>query len=616
MRAPSLTQLASALALATPLATATATASCKCLPDDPCWPSPPAWATLNATLSGRLLKSTPPGSVCYPSDPSYNATACATVRSSWTSASFHSSDPVSIDSPVWANSSCNPIYGNGTSVAGDVRAGEKGCSLGFYPVYVVNATEAGHVAAAMGFAAEAGVRVVVKNTGHNGAGRNTAAGSLSIWTHNMKGITYHSDFTPVGSHNANGTATAQGHSQGQMALTIGAGVQDGELFEAAAKYGIIAVGGTNKDVGVTGWALGGGHGLMTGHYGNGADNILQATVVTPTGSTLTANAFQNQDLFWAIRGGGGGTFGVVTELTLKAYPDPAVVLCGLDFTARNTTSEAKWWDLIAELHSLLPDVLEAGLSGYYTIKGPPDSAALGYGGSFFMYGANATTEKATAILHPLRQFLARHNGTVKAAASDACFRFDRFADLTAILPAFETVGTVNGITASRLLTKQTLRDASKRGLLARTLQEVGPRAVAPTDGLPNPSISGTMTLSSKPVANALPPAWRSATVHLITSRQMDDSYTPAQKAAMVADMTYSKLNALRELEPASGAYLNEANALEPGWQWSFYGEHYARLRSIKARVDPDGLLWCRQCVGSEDWVQDFEGRLCRAFMPF
>ncbi|KAJ0419553.1 hypothetical protein BJY00DRAFT_302129 [Aspergillus carlsbadensis] len=588
--------LASAL-INLPLAAAT----CKCASED-CWPSPTEWNSLNASIAGRLIQSVPPGSACYPEWPNYNSTACDEIISAWTTASFHSSNPVSIDSPVWTNSSCNPILPNGTSVTGDPRAGKKGCSIGSYPVYVVNATDASHVQAALQFAQRWNLRINIKNTGHNGSGRNVAFGSLSIWTHNMKRIDYAANFIPSGCPSRNGT--------GQMAFTLGAGVQDGELFDALPLHNSMAVGGTNKDVGVVGWALGGGHGLMTGHYGNGADNIIQATIVTPTGTVLVANDFQNQDIFWAIRGGGGGTFGVVVDVTLKAYPMPSVVLCGLNFSARNGTSARSWWDVVARVHAMLPDVLDQGLSGYYTIDGPPGSSTLGYGGSLFMYDAEVAA--AEAAMRPLEQFLGTANSTV--TWSTGCFRFETFAELISQLPSFENVGTVNSISASRLLTRDTLQN--KPDLVARTLERVGPQAVAPADGLPNYSVSGTLTISKRPVHNALNPAWRDTVVHFITSRLLHDSYPQEQIDRCVADMTYDKLGALRSLDPASGAYLNEANAFEPGWQWSFFGANYPRLREIKRRYDPDDLLWCPQCVGSEDWAQDDTGRLCRRYQPF
>ncbi|KAM6531768.1 hypothetical protein FSOLCH5_001220 [Fusarium solani] len=74
-----------------------------------------------------------------------------------------------------------------------------------------------------------------------------------------------------------------------------------------------------KDVGLVGWAIGGGHGYLTSEFGMGADSINPAVVVAADGEVLTASECQNSDLLWAIRGGGGGTFGVIAELTVKAH---------------------------------------------------------------------------------------------------------------------------------------------------------------------------------------------------------------------------------------------------------------------------------------------------------
>ncbi|KAI1032150.1 hypothetical protein LB505_013750 [Fusarium chuoi] len=154
-----------------------------------------------------------------------------------------------------------------------------------------------------------------------------------------------------------------------MAATVGAGVQDGEMFEALAAQNALAVGGTSNDVGVVGWATGGGHGFATGKYGQGADNILEAEIVTPAGNVLIANQCQNQDLYWAIRGGGGGTFGVITKLTVKAYHAPTVVIGGFDIRAKNQTSEDEFYKFIADVHALFPAIQDAGIHGYYTVTG-------------------------------------------------------------------------------------------------------------------------------------------------------------------------------------------------------------------------------------------------------
>jgi len=140
-------------------------------PRDDCWPSDVEFVSFNTTISGALIKGVPPGSVCYPDQPNYNEEACAFVCSQWLNSTWHAADPISVDYPVWTNNSCNPIYPNGTSVTGDIHAGEKGCSIGRYAVYAVNATTPDQVAASLRWASKKNVRVVVKNTGHSYGGR-------------------------------------------------------------------------------------------------------------------------------------------------------------------------------------------------------------------------------------------------------------------------------------------------------------------------------------------------------------------------------------------------------------------------------------------------------------
>lgn len=84
------------------------------------------------------------------------------------------------------------------------------------------------------------------------------------------------------------------------------------------------VSGSCPTVGASGgWIAGGGHGVLAPNYGLGVDNAMQMKVVLPNGTFVTANRCQNQDIFFALRGGGGGTFGVVTETTSKLHQDTA-----------------------------------------------------------------------------------------------------------------------------------------------------------------------------------------------------------------------------------------------------------------------------------------------------
>ncbi|KAJ8133560.1 hypothetical protein O1611_g50 [Lasiodiplodia mahajangana] len=571
---------------------------CKCVPSDPCWPSTAVWDSLNATVSGRLIRSIPPAAVCYPSRPEYNQEACQDIIERWTTEGFYSNDPITINGQQWAGDSCNPIYPNGTSITGDVSAGEKGCSIGMYPPYVVNATDASHVQAAVKFAKANNIRLTIKNTGHRGSGKNTGYGSLSIWTHYMKRMEFHEDFKPQ-------ACLRSTTSSKQMAATLGAGVQDGELFAEMAKHNAIAVGGTSNDVGVVGWATGGGHGLLTGTYGMGADNIIEATIVKSNGNLLTANACQNTDIFWAIRGGGGGTFGVVLNVTVKAFPMPYVSLLGLDVSATNSTSSTAWSKFVAKFVALLSEAQDLGLHGYWTMGTNPTWQLAG---SFFLY--NTPNDTVRSIQTPLLSFLSESNNTATYTASS--FWSPSWYQLLSSLPTPSGgLSLTKSITASRLITKGTVKNETK---FAETLETLAVKSTAAPD-VSNVSFSGTMTVSREPVDSALNPAWRDTAVHLIVEQNWDDSIATSQVNAVIDDMTYNKLNILRQLDPSSGAYLNEANDFEPGWQWSFFGPHYGRLYDIKTKYDPEGVFWCPRCVGSEAWVQTYDGLLCREYQP-
>lgn len=103
------------------------------------------------------------------------------------------------------------------------------CTLGGYPAYVVNATRVEHVQLAVNFARNSGLRVVVKNTGHDSLGRPLGKGGLSVWTQNLRGVRFSGRFRYDGYEGA--------------ALKVGAGVRLSEVYEAAERNGVSVVGG-------------------------------------------------------------------------------------------------------------------------------------------------------------------------------------------------------------------------------------------------------------------------------------------------------------------------------------------------------------------------------------
>ncbi|KAH7057163.1 hypothetical protein B0J12DRAFT_774839 [Macrophomina phaseolina] len=576
-------------------------AKCKCTPSDPCWPSASDWDQLNSTLSGRLIRTTLPASVCYESEPDYNRTACDLLIPEWQTPEFHSDDPVSIPAPKYANNSCNPVYANGTNLYGDTGAGARGCHIGRYPPYVVNATEAQHVQAAVRFAAAHNLRLNVKNTGHSSL-RAVAYGALSIWTHNMKSFAFHDAFTPS-SCPSTGSST-------QKAATFGAGVQGGEASSfVLEQHRAIVVTGTNPDVGILGWAAGGGHGFFTGTYGMGADSILEATVVTLAGDVVVANECTNAELFWALRGGGGGTFGIVTEVTVKAFPEPSTNVVTFGVTQRNGTDAGKWWRLVAEWHRQLPALKDSGLQGYYVMSGPKagETGSLTLTGTLFLHGQpNGTAQQAW---EPAKKVLDQRK---QVAESWVTFQhFESWSEFYKTIPTIGSAGGGGGARSSRLLNRKALLEGNV-DTLAEKLAIAGPQGNPAKGNVSNFMVSGSIAASPKPMNNSLNPAWRDTVVHYIVSASWDDSLPEDQAKQAQDDMTNHRGYALRQLAPDSGAYWNEADTEEPNWQWAFYGPNYAKLRNVKQEYDPRTLLWCDKCVGSEAWFEEDDGRLCQS----
>ena len=129
---------------------------CKVTPSSPRWPSKAQWTALNESVSGRLMVPPLPGAVCQPLRPEFDAQACLSVQIAWTNSSFHASQLATVD---YNDDSCSP---NATTP----------CSAAGYPAYVIKATNANDVQQGVKFAARTGVRLVVKNTGHDYPGRS------------------------------------------------------------------------------------------------------------------------------------------------------------------------------------------------------------------------------------------------------------------------------------------------------------------------------------------------------------------------------------------------------------------------------------------------------------
>ena len=208
----------------------------------------------------------------------------------------------------------NPFYlgdqPGGTQVSGWLDAWTPAPSA-----YAVKARSSGDVAAAVNFARDNNLRLVVKGAGHSYQGTSNAPDSLLIWTRAMDNVTLHDAFTPQG---------CEGKVAPSPAVTAEAGAVWIDLYHAVVSEGGRYVqGGGCTDVGVAGLIQSGGFGSFSKRFGTAASWLLEAEIVTADGAVRIANACTNPDLFWAIKGGGGGSWGVVTRLTLRTHDLPA-----------------------------------------------------------------------------------------------------------------------------------------------------------------------------------------------------------------------------------------------------------------------------------------------------
>lgn len=229
------------------------------------------------------------------------------------------------------------------------------------------------VADAVTMGREQATEISVRGGGHNVAGLAVTDGGLMIDLAPMKGIKV---------DRRRRTIWAQG------------GVTWNEFNRAAACHGLATTGGIVSTTGIAGLTLGGGEGWLMGKYGLTIDNLLSAEVVTADGEVLTASDEENQDLFWALRGG-GGNFGVATSFEYRAHPVSTVYGGPVVHPARRAR---ELFGFYRELTQAAPDELTVYLSLFAEPTAPEEKLAA----IIACHCGDLTA--AEADLKPLRQF--------------------------------------------------------------------------------------------------------------------------------------------------------------------------------------------------------------------
>ncbi|CAF1038214.1 unnamed protein product [Rotaria sp. Silwood1] len=530
--------------------------------DSTCWPTLSVWQSFNESVNGRLIPVQPSAAFCSGNPP--NIDICINALAQWTNATWRGDQVGAMQNYNWENTTCSQYLENVT------------CTQGSVPRLAVNATTAEHVQATVRLANANNLRLVIKTTGHDYLGRSTAADSLLLWLHYMKNMTLIEQY-----------ALCTGETISN-AIRLDAGVQWGEVYAWLSTYNLIAIGGAAKTVGAIGGFLqGGGHGPLTRWKGMAADQVLEFDVVTADGQRRTVNACQNKDLFWALRGGGGGSFAVVISAVLRTFPSPSMVSVLYGISAANETHYARF---IRDFIRFMPTLADAGYAGYFYMTDTNINIA------FFV--PNGDFSVTTAIFDQLMKNHTDLQFTMNSTVPVPSF-YDYFAQIMAT--SSSTGGNV--LLGSRLIPETIVRNQPDQVAEAffRARGRSGNQSI-----LIGHLVTGGQ-VSNISINNSINPAWRTALLHMVSAQGWDENTSFADQEILALRLR-TQVEILQTVSGGaqSGCYLNEADPNEPNWQQKFFGSKaiYDRLKSIKKVVDPNGLFICKNCIGSDDWSAD------------
>ncbi|MGZ5200379.1 MAG: FAD-binding protein [Telluria sp.] len=563
-------------------------------PTDAAWPNAASWARLNGSVGGNLMKVQALFQACQ-TEP--NGSACLDAHKN-------------IGNPYWIGD-----QPGGTQNSGWLDAWTPAPSA-----YAIKARHAGDVAAGINFARDNKLRLVVKGGGHSYLGTSNAPDSLLIWTRAMNQVTLHDAFVGHG---------CAGRVAPVPAVSAGAGAMWMDLYQAVTTEGGRYVqGGSCTTVGVAGLVQSGGFNSFSKGFGTAAAGLLEAEIVTADGQVRIVNECSDPDLFWALKGGGGGTFGVVTRVTLRTHDLPQFF--GAAWGVIKARSDAAFARLIARfvahyhktlfnphwgehVHFRVDNVLEIDMVSQgldpiqaraawqpffdWVMASPDDfliKSPLGAGA----WDARSwwdLEKRSSSMTRDPRDGAPAHHGWGKGDQGEVGIFLHNYDSLwlpATLLEAARQQSLVDAVFAASR--HQMVRFHISKGL-AGAPPEV--RAAARRTAT-NPAVVDAFTLVII-AEGERPPAYPGF------ARPPID-LAAARKEAHDIDLAAAEM---RKIAPNSGSYVSESSYFNRAWQKEYWGENYSKLRAAKSKYDPEGLFFVHHGVGSEDWSDDGFTRL-------
>ena len=557
-------------------------------PGDPGWPTVAEWEKLKSAVGGRLIKLESPLAACKPTP---SAPACTTVLRN-------------LQNPYYISD--EPAY---TQASGYLDAWTSAPSA-----YAVAAESTADVVAAVNFAREKNLRLVVKGGGHSYLGTSSSPDSLLIWTHRMNKITLHDSFV------------ASGCKTTRPAVTIESGAVWMHAYnEVVTKGGRYVQGGGCATVGVAGLIQSGGFGSFSKFYGMAAAALIEAEVVTADGKVRVVNECKEPDLYWALKGGGGGTFGVVTKLTLRTRELPAFF--GGAFGDIRATSDDAFRRLIAGTMKFYKESLFNRHWGEQMVFRSPNTLQIR------MVFSGLDQKKADETWEPFRKWLAEspNDFKIESPVTVLAIPARRFFDASfwrSVPMSVVVTDDRPNAPAENIYWKG---DAEQPGQFLHAYRSAWLPSSLLEKGNEQPLVDAMFSATryfgfslhfNKGLAGA-PPEDVQAARNTATNPDVLDAFALAITASnrrafpgvsgQEPDLAAARQNSdrvnkcmdeLLKAAPRAGSYVSESNFFEQDWQRSYWGANHSRLAKIQKKYDPEGLFFVHHGVGSEEWSAD------------
>ena len=425
------------------------------------------------------------------------------------------------------------------------------------------------VAACVKFARANNITATARSGGHSSAGYSTTTG-LTVDVSRMNSVTGISATSAV----------------------FGAGTQLVDATNALAPSGLAVPGGLHPTVGLAGYLQGGGFGFLTRAEGMGCDRLLGAEIVLASGEVVRASESLNSDLFWALRGGGGGNFGIITRLKVKPVAITSLVNFSLTWAWEHAAKVVAGWQrwvvdgprqLGAQFNIVMPDAAPGAV--------PLVSVSGAWSGD---------PAKAAAVVDALVSAVGKAPATRRVQQlpfQDAMMEWYGCSGKT-VAQCHRTGTTTEGVLArgNFLLTRTRLYSAiqSESAIAAELAAFDASRRTGHTRVLSGAAFGGK--------ANDV---GRTATAYVHRDTQFSliaaTTLPVGSPATADRDAAQSWVNGVfNALNPTSNGetYQNFVDPALDTWRTAYYAENYTRLVNVKKAYDPGRFFRFAQAIGS------------------